>query len=185
MLASLRTLVAKPGQLTLDFLRGQHLALIDPVRLFVNVGVGSFLVTRLLPSDVPLFGVGPVLFGDQPSVSAWLAAVAGVAAAAVAHWLVLRRRRPYILDSAAFVLHVTAFSFMLAPLGGLLALLLRAMAPGLVLIADLLPVVALALYWIFALRRFNGSDRDRNAVDVLLIYGVFVLILLPLTLLGL
>jgi len=153
--------------------------------MFINVGVGSFLVTRFLPSDVGLFGIGPILFGDQPSLTAWLTAVLGIAAAAAAHWVVLRHRRPYAMDSAVFVLHVTAFSFLLAPVGGLMSWLLGFAAPGLAIVADLVPVVALALYWVAALRRFNDSDRHRNALDVLLIYGVFVLMFLPLALLGL
>ena len=152
------------------------------MRLFMDVGVGTFLLTRLLPTEVRLFGIGPVLFSEHPAPIAWLSACYALGAAASAHWIVLRRRRPLFMESVIFVLNLTTFSFLLAPVGGFLSASLAAMAPGVQLLADLVPPLALAVYWIFALRRFNESDRPTNAKDALLIYGAFVLLVAPLLL---
>jgi Protein of unknown function (DUF3667) len=182
---SLATLVFRPGELSREYLAGHDGAYVGPARLFVDVGIGAFLLTRLLPSEVGLFGIGPTLFGEHPSAVEWLAACYGMGAAATAHWAVLRRRKPLFMESAVFVLHVTTFSFLLAPLGGLLSATLSFLASDLQFLGDLAPPLVLAVYWMLALRRFTDSDRQRNAKDVLLTYGTFVVLLVPMLLLEL
>ena len=181
---SIWALATRPGRLTCDFLQGLSGWRSHPGRLFVNVGVASLLATRLIPSEVPLFGLGPALFGESLTLTAFGFAIYSLIGATLAHWAVLRHRRPMVLESLVFVLHVATFSFLLYPIGGLIQVLLGANAVA-DLVAVAVPVVLLAGHWIAALSRFSSGTRDQVARDALLIYGAFVLLQLPLILAGL
>ena len=173
-------LIRRPGQLTRDFVDGLGGWRSHPARLFVNLGVVTALITRFLPSDAPLFGIGPALFGEELSLTAVLVALYALVVAPIAHWIQLRDRRPHLLESFVFVLHLFSFSFLLYPIGGLFAGL-----PGLwgELSSAFAPILALAVYWPLALYRFGGENRRQAGIDVLLIYVYFTLLMLPAILL--
>jgi len=175
---SVATLIHAPGALTVDYLAGKRAGFLSPVRLFVDVGVGAFLLTWLIPQSWPLFGIGPELFGGSAGPLEVLAAAAAIPVGALAHWLALRRVRPMVMEHGVFVLHVTAFSFLLAPIEGLLYFLAPDV-PVLQTAAALFAPIVWGLYWLRALARFLDKPIRHALLDGFRVYLVTVGLLLP------
>jgi len=175
---SFATLVRAPGQLTVDYLAGRRTGFLSPMRVFIDAGVAASIATWLIPETWPLFGVGPELFGEGTGLYDLLAAAAWIPLGVAAHWLALRRTRPMLMEHGVFVLHVVAFSFLLAPLEGLLYLLTPT-SPIVATIVTLFAPVAWGTYWWAALAKFVGKSMRSALADVLRVYGATVILLVP------
>lgn len=151
------------------------------MRTFIDAGVVASVATWLIPETWPLFGVGPELFGEGTSFFELLGATAVIPFAIGAHWLALRRDRPMVMEHGVFVLHTAAFSFLLAPLEGLLYWL-APLDPVLQTAVALIAPAAMALYWWVALARFVDKPMRSALIDALRVYGVAIVLLIPVIL---
>lgn len=178
-LRSIRVLVTRPGALTVEYLNGRRTRYVHPVRLFVQVGIAAFLITRLIPTESSLFGVGPELFGDDASVTEGLAAAALIPVGAGAHWLALRSARPFLVEHFVFTLHVMAFSFLLAPVEGALFFTTHR-NPWLETVSALVAPIVWGVYWILALQRFTSASLRESVLHAVRVYVWALLITAPL-----
>ena len=138
----------------------------------------AFLITRLIPTETPLAGIGPALFGEDTNVIDFGMALLLIPGAALAHWIPLRPRFPMLLAHVVFVLDLFAFSFLLAPIEGVLSLLFDT-RPVLATLASVLAPLALIVYWLLALSRLTG-ETFRGALRLgIAIYGALLLVGLP------
>jgi len=179
LIRSLRALVTRPGELTVEYLDGRRTRFVHPVRLFIHTGVGAYLVTRLLPTASALFGVGPELFGEGSSLLEVLGAAALIPMGALSHWLALRKQRPMLMEHGVFVLHIMAFSFLLAPLEGLLFSLSGSWPLLETISASVAPIIW-GVYWVFSLARFNNRTPRQAFGDAFRVYVAALLVTLPL-----
>lgn len=183
-LRTIRALVTKPGLLTAEYLAGRRVSYVHPVRLFAEMGVATYLITRVIPTDFDLFGVAPELFGEDVPLSSWLATVGLIAAGVATHWIALRRERPMVMEHAVFLLHVLAFSFLLAPIEGLLYLASSG-SPLLGAGSFLVAPAVISGYWLVALRRFlNRHTLGETYVSALTVYGLFLTVLVVVRVVG-
>ncbi len=178
-LRSLRALVTRPGHLSVEYLAGRRTRFLHPARLFLQVGVVAYLVTRLIPTESALFGIGPELFGDESSFADVLFAAGLIPLGATGHWLALRSHRPMFLEHFVFVLHIVSFSFLLAPVEGFLYLLTGGQ-PLLATANALFAPIAWGIYWLMALSRFNERTIRQAFSDALRVYIAVLLVSLPL-----
>jgi uncharacterized protein DUF3667 len=175
---SWRALVTRPGFLSVEYLAGRRTRFVHPIRLFVQVGVVSYLVVSLIPNESALFGMVEELFGDRSSLLVTLVAAAIIPIGAMAHWLALRRHRPLFLEHLVFVIHVATYSFLLAPIEGALSFAVAG-SPLLETAGVLIAPLLWGVYWIFALSRFNSRTVREGFGDALRVYGAVLLLTLP------
>jgi uncharacterized protein DUF3667 len=175
---SWRALATRPGLLSVEYLEGRRTRFVHPVRLFLHVGVLSYLVISLIPTESALFGMVEELFGDRSSLLVPLAAAAIIPIGATAHWVALRKYRPLFLEHLVFVIHVATYSFLLAPIEGAISLAAAA-SPLLATAGILIAPVMWGVYWILALSRFNNRTVRQGIGDALRVYGAVLLLTFP------
>ena len=193
LLRTLRTLVLRPGQLTLEYLAGRRARYYSPLKLYLLVSALYLLVAwqpynemqgmsadlRADPSFEWLRGEGHA--DDGPFVDAWIARTAEYMAyarflsvagfALVVGWLFRRPKRPYAAH-LVFSLHYYAFDFLLysallVPV--VLARWLTGEWPPEWLVYSLLP---LHVWYAYAsAQRVYGQSRGRTALRAA---GLFV-----------
>lgn len=174
---SLRLLLTRPGQLTLDFVEGRRARHVHPIRIFLIVGAVFFLLARVnSPFDVSMT-IAPQLNPEalesidrraeqlgvtRAEIMARAAATANDAykplslvvtlLSGLVLWLLFRGRRPYLAENLVMTLHLASFN-MLAWF--VLGWFVRMEATR--TIASLGLTLAIAGYFLFAARRVYGG----------------------------
>jgi hypothetical protein len=145
LLSSIRLLLLRPGQLTLDFLEGRRKRHVHPFRLFLVVAAIAFFSLRHAGFSLPMFARG--LDPKQRAVLIEPAArkagldwetfaqqrdkvfqnvfqpaemAAEVVVIGLILWLLFRRRYPFVGQHLVFVLHYSSFGLALNTAGHLL-----------------------------------------------------------------
>ncbi len=174
---TLRLLLTRPGQLTLDFFAGRRARHVHPIRLFLLIGVLFFLVahvsapiespTALTPQTVN--HIGPLRArveraGKTPAEFA--ADLNGRALAALkpihiglllfqgfSLWLLFRAQRPYLAEHMVTALHLSTFGMVVWI--GFACLLIAGVPRSFTSNAWYL---ATMVYFLFAARRIYGGS---------------------------
>ena len=140
LFTTLRSILTRPGQLTLDFLEGRRARHISPLRLFLIVFAVFFLVSsevfdlgeRAMPVLRPALEPRAAARGltvDQMIAQSNDTIIAGVKAMRAGalvlnslwYWLLFRRQRPHFIDHVVLSLQLACFSLSIGTLASLIA----------------------------------------------------------------
>lgn len=175
---TLRLLLTRPGQLTLDFLEGRRARHIHPIRVFIAIGFLFFLLAKLNPPFDVGEAFGPTLQGDALATldrraadlgttrEALLAKASAASAAAFKTvslcatfaggfvlWLLFRRQRRYLAEHLVMTLHLASFNMCLWLVLGWFTRI-----PATQLIAGLITSALAFGYFLWAARRVYGGS---------------------------
>lgn len=176
---SLKQLVLRPGQLTLDYLEGRRARQVLPLRLFLTCSLLFFVVLGLLGTASPIDPVrakDPVAAAFDAAALAWAPKALLLALPLYAGLLagVFRYRRRAYGEHFVFALHLHAFWLLAATLGLALNKL-----PGIWNWIEVLPWLALLVYQPIALHRLHGCSwwmAGSRSVLLSLLHAFVVLI---------
>ncbi len=167
-------LVVKPGELTLEFVRGHRARFISPVRLYLTCSVLYFALASISPPTVIRFSeadkkevgertleraeeirqeVGEQFVHDMPRGMFLLMPIFGLLT-----WAFYHRTQPYYVPHLYYSLHFHAFAFLVLAVRILFELTGRYGAA-----AGKLLVIPLIAYHYLALRRVFGGTRAQTA----------------------
>ncbi len=183
---SIKQLILRPGQLTVDYLAGQRARQVLPLRLFLTCSLLFFVVLGVLGTTSP---IDPVRAKD-PAVAAFDAAALAWAPKAVLLALpfyaallagVFRSHRRAYGEHFVFALHLHAFWFLAATLGLALNKL-----PGVWNWIEVLPWLAILFYQPVALHRLHGcswwmAGSRSILLSLLHAFVVLIAVVIPVT----
>lgn len=140
LFTTLRSVLTRPGQLTLDFLEGRRARHISPLRLFLIVFAIFFLVSsevfdmgeRMRPILRPSLEARAAARGltvDQMIVESNATIIGGIKAmragtlvlSSLWYWLLFRRQRPHFIDHVVLSLQLACFGLSIGILANLIA----------------------------------------------------------------
>jgi hypothetical protein len=188
LFTTLRSVLTRPGQLTLDFIEGRRARHISPLRLFLIVFAIFFLVSsevfdigeQLRPALRPAIEPRAAARGltvDQMIVQSHDTIIIGIktvrAGALVLnsfwYWLLFRRQRPHFIDHVVLSLQLACFSLSIGIVANLIARWTGSIAVDL--------VVALPLsvtYAVLSARRVYAQSWPAVLWKVGLVYAIYV-----------
>jgi hypothetical protein len=188
LFTTLRSVLTRPGQLTLDFLEGRRARHISPLRLFLIVFAIYFLVSsevfdlgeRLMPvlqAAIEPRAAARGLAVDQMIAQSNDTIIAGVKAmragalvlSSLWYWLLFRRQRPHFIDHLVLSLQLACFALSIGILANLIARWAGNISVG--------PVVALPLsvtYAALSVHRVYAASWPTVLWKVGLVYAINV-----------
>jgi len=197
---TLKLLVTKPGELTLDYLRGRRARYVSPVRLYLAISVVYFALMAVAPAPNARFEVT----ADDIRTPEQREAIERVQERmrefraefphqmprvlfvlmplfALTTWTFYRSRQPYYIPHLYYSIHLHSFAFLVLASGRLLAFGGRlANALG-----DLLILAIFAYHYVALRRAFGGTGKEvawkgtaTLLLYLLLIVAVFTILLI-------
>ncbi len=192
---TLKLLIAKPGYLAAEYLRGRRVPYINPIRFYLLAFILLFAATALLPTDdtslhhraqeVDPTGWIAGLMSARPQID-WDSARTREHLAARDHWLaesgtmliflavaalqsaLFRRAHRRYLEHAVLALNVCTFLVLFVVMGECAFAALHRWMPSAKLpdaAEEVLTSALMSVYWYLSIRRFYGVGRWRAAAS--------------------